>query len=146
MSLRELYQDIIVDHGKNPRNFSILKEANHHQEGYNPLCGDKVTLYVNECDGVVCDISFQGCGCAIAMASASLMTQIVKGKTVKEIAILFECFQQLVMKGDASSDNLGKLMAFRGVFEFPARVKCATLAWHTLKAVLANEKKPVSTE
>lgn len=145
MSLRDLYQEIIVDHGKQPRNFGVLPGANHSQAGHNPLCGDKLMIYVSEHDGVVEDVRFEGAGCAISVASASLMTEAVKGKKVSEIEKLFNHFHDLVTEGKESND-LGKLAAFSGVAEFPVRVKCATLAWHTLKAALENNPKPVSTE
>ncbi|HLB42272.1 MAG TPA: SUF system NifU family Fe-S cluster assembly protein [Gammaproteobacteria bacterium] len=148
MSLRELYQEMIVDHGKNPRNEGVLQYANHRHMGHNPLCGDKLTLHVFEQNGVVEDIRFEGMGCAIAMASASLMTESVKGKTVHEIAVLFDHFHHLVTRGNEknSENNMGKLAVFAGVSEFPIRVKCATLAWHTLKAALADDINQVSTE
>jgi nitrogen fixation NifU-like protein len=146
MSLRELYQEIIVDHGKEPRNFGVLPNANHCQAGHNPLCGDKLMLYVILHNGIVEDLRFDGTGCAISVASASLMTEAVKGKTIDEIEKIFERFHHLVTQGKESEDNIGKLAVFRGVAEFPVRVKCATLAWHTLKAALTNDPNPVSTE
>ncbi len=146
MSLRELYQEIIVDHGKSPRNLGKLAEANHSHLGRNPLCGDQLTVYVIEHDGRVVDIRFEGVGCAIAMASASLMTECTKGKTVADIKQLFADFHHLVTTGDAALTSLGKLEAFGGVAEFPVRVKCATLAWHTLQAALDNDTNPVTTE
>lgn len=146
MSLRELYQEIIVDHGKAPRNFGVLSNANHCQAGHNPLCGDKLMLYIIFQEGIVTDLRFEGSGCAISVASASLMTEVVKGKTLHEIEQLFENFHQLVTQGTQPTMSLGKLDAFSGVAEFPVRVKCATLAWHTLKAALTNNPSPVSTE
>lgn len=146
MSLRDLYQEIIIDHGKQPRNFGKLAQANHYQAGHNPLCGDKLTIYLYERNGIVEQIHFEGAGCAISVASASLMTEMVKGKSVEEIEKLFSGFHQLVTEGKESQDNLGKLVAFSGVAEFPIRVKCATLAWHTLKAALANDPQTVTTE
>ncbi|VVC74740.1 Zinc-dependent sulfurtransferase SufU [Aquicella siphonis] len=146
MSLRDLYQEIIVDHGKQPRNFGRLANANHCQAGHNPLCGDRLTLYVVEHNGRVEDVHFEGAGCAISVASASLMTEAVKGKSMDEINQLFELFHQLVTEGGEPRGNVGKLAAFSGVAEFPVRVKCATLAWHTLKAALANDPDPVTTE
>lgn len=146
MSLRELYQEIIVDHGKQPRNFGKLEHANHCQVGHNPLCGDRLTLYINERNGKVEDVHFEGAGCAISVASASLMTEAVKGKTIQEIDQLFEGFHHLVTEGKEPQEDLGKLAVFSGVAEFPVRVKCATLAWHTLKAALSNDPNPVSTE
>ena len=146
MSLRELYQEIIVDHGKQPRNFGKLENANHEHPGHNPLCGDKIMLYVHEQNGVIDAIKFEGSGCAISMASASLMTEVVKGKSTQEVNALFDSFHQLVTEGKSSDERLGKLAALAGVSEFPVRVKCATLAWHTLKAALLNDPKSVSTE
>lgn len=146
MSLRELYQEIIIDHGKQPRNFGTLENANHVQAGHNPLCGDKLMLYVCEDNGLVKDVCFEGNGCAISVASASLMTEVIKGKSTQEIETLFTAFHDLLTTGQEPSLDLGKLMALSGVAAFPIRVKCATLAWHTLKAALANENKTVSTE
>lgn len=147
--LRELYQEVILDHSKRPRNFRKMEEANRHSEGYNPLCGDRVSLYLNLEDGIVKDISFQGSGCAISTASASMLTESLKGKTTAEAEALFQRFHELVTgPPDEIPDveGLGKLAVFAGVREFPIRVKCATLAWHTLRAALAGEDKPVSTE
>lgn len=146
MSLRDLYQEIIVDHGKQPRNFGKLCDANHSQAGHNPLCGDKLMVYVLEQDGVVKDIQFEGEGCAISVASASLMTECVKGKSINDIQQLFDGFHYLVTEGKEPEINLGKLAVFSGVAEFPIRVKCATLAWHTLNAALANKAEAVTTE
>jgi nitrogen fixation NifU-like protein len=146
MSLRDLYQEIIIDHGKQPRNFGTLANANHQQAGNNPLCGDKMMLYVIEENGKVVDLRFEGAGCAISMASASLMSEAVKGKSIQDIQQLFNGFHFLVTEGKEPEIELGKLAVFAGVAEFPIRVKCATLAWHTLKAALANEINPVSTE
>lgn len=146
MSLRDLYQEIIVDHGKQPRNFGKLPNANHCQAGHNPLCGDKLMLYVLEKNGFVEDIHFEGAGCAISVASASLMTEAVKGKSIDAITKLFNLFHHLVTEGNESEEDIGKLTAFSGVAEFPVRVKCATLAWHTLMAALANDPNPVTTE
>lgn len=143
--LRELYQEIIIDHGRHPRNFGTLPEANHHKEGFNPLCGDKIHLHLLEKNGVVQQIRFEGCGCAISMASASLMSEALQGKSVAEIGELFAAFHALVLEGH-SSDKLGKLSILAGVREFPARVKCATLAWHTLNAALTDDTGIVSTE
>ena len=146
MSLRELYQEIIIDHSKEPRNVGKLMNANHCQAGHNPLCGDQLMVYVVEKNGVVQDIHFEGTGCAISVASASLMTESVKGKSVDDIHQLFEGFHYLVTKGEEPDIHLGKLAVFSGVAEFPVRVKCATLAWHTLKAALLNDTHPVTTE
>lgn len=146
MSLRELYQEMIVDHGKQPRNFGVLANANHEQVGHNPLCGDKLKVYVLEHNGIVEDVRFEGEGCAISMASASLMTEAVKGKPRAEIEHLFNGFHCLVTEGKEPAIDLGKLSVFSGVAEFPVRVKCATLAWHTLNAALAKHPSTVSTE
>ena len=146
--LDELYQQIILDHNKAPRNFGELADANRKAEGYNPLCGDRVTVYLTVEDGTIRDISFQGSGCAISTASASLMTEILKGKTEAETEDLFETFRGLVTgtTTESGSAKLGKLLAFQGVSEFPVRVKCATLVWHTLRAALQDKQQPVSTE
>ena len=126
--LRELYQDVIIEHSKRPRNFRPLGDAAHRAEGYNPLCGDTVTIYLTLDGDVVSDVSFQGHGCAISTASASVMTELLKGKT------------------RAEAERLGKLAVFAGVSEFPVRVKCATLCWHTARAALEGREEPVSTE
>ncbi len=148
--LQDLYQETIVDHSKRPRNFRRLEEATCNAEGYNPLCGDKVKIYVRVDGDRVSEISFEGSGCAISTASASLLTETLKGKTRAEAESLFQIFHGLVTKGPgaAPSSQLGKLAVFSGISGFPSRVKCATLAWHTLKAALAEQKKPepVSTE
>jgi len=146
MSLRDLYQEIIVDHAKEPRNFGKLEKAHHCQVGHNPLCGDKLIVYLIEQNGMVKDLQFEGEGCAISVASASLMTEAVKGKSVDEVKKLFGYFHLLVTEGKEPEADLGKLAVFAGVAEFPIRVKCATLAWHTLNAALNNDTKPVSTE
>ena len=145
--LRELYQDVILEHSKAPRNFRELPAANHKAEGYNPLCGDHFMLYLNLDGDLIRDIGFQGSGCAISKASASMMTQIVKGKSKQEAEKLFAKFHKLVT-GQANGDqvDVGKLAAFSGVSEFPVRVKCATLAWHTLHAALEGQQESVSTE
>lgn len=146
MSLRELYQEMIVDHGRHPRQFGVVPNANHIKQGYNPLCGDKLTVTILERDGVIDDIRFEGTGCAISVASASLMTEAVKGKRVEDVKHLFEHFHTLVTTGEEPTIDLGKLAVFAGVFEFPARVKCASLAWHTLNAALSDSNDAVSTE
>jgi nitrogen fixation protein NifU and related proteins len=145
--LRDLYQDVILEHSKAPRNYRELPAANHKAEGFNPLCGDHFTLYVNMEGDSIGDIGFVGSGCAISKASASMMTQSVKGKTKKEAEELFQQFHKLVT-GEANGNQaeLGKLAVFSGVSEFPVRVKCATLAWHTLKAALEGKQEAVSTE
>ncbi len=146
--LRELYQQIILDHNRAPRNFKEIDEATSVANGDNPLCGDKFKLYVRVKDDVIEDIGFQGSGCAISKASASLMTWTVKGKTVQEADELFSDFHSMIMGKDVITDRkqLGKLAAFSGVREFPARVKCATLSWHTLRAALSDAVSTVSTE
>lgn len=148
--LRDLYQDLILDHGRSPRNFRVLADANRKAEGFNPLCGDRLTLYLLVDDaGSVRDASFQGSGCAISKASASLMSAAVKGKTVAQVEELFRRFHALVTGepgGDAKPESLGKLAAFAGVREFPTRVKCASLPWHTLHAALHGEREPATTE
>jgi nitrogen fixation NifU-like protein len=147
--LRELYQELIIDHSKRPRNFKVLETADRKAEGYNPLCGDKVTVFLELEDERVKNASFQGSGCAISTASASVMTESVKGKTLAEVEALFDIFHQMVVGKPAatgSASELGKLAVFSGVSEFPARVKCATLAWHTLHAALQGAGETVSTE
>ncbi|HEY6853113.1 MAG TPA: SUF system NifU family Fe-S cluster assembly protein [Gemmatimonadales bacterium] len=146
--LRELYQQTILEHNRNPRNFKKLDAANRTAEGNNPLCGDRITLYVRLEDGVIREIGFQGSGCAISQASASLMTAAVQGKTAGEAETMFHQFHDMVAGGpDAPADpkTLGKLAAFAGVREFPARVKCANLSWHTLHAALQRQES-VTTE
>ncbi|MDR3478208.1 MAG: SUF system NifU family Fe-S cluster assembly protein [Gammaproteobacteria bacterium] len=147
-ALRELYQQVIVDHSKQPRNFGALDAANHSKEGFNPLCGDRLTVYILEQAGSIAKIQFVGCGCAISVASASLMTEVLTGKSQAEVNEIFNDFHQLVTLGHDAvlEEKLGKLAVLAGVAEFPARVKCATLAWHTLKAALADDAHTVSTE
>jgi nitrogen fixation NifU-like protein len=141
--LRDLYQEVILDHSKRPRNFRELPEASHHAEGFNPLCGDKATVYLNVGDGVVRDVSFKGAGCSISTASASMMTEALKGKTLVEAESLFDRFHELITSDPrtavAKGESLGKLAAFSGVCEFPVRVKCATLPWHTFRAALRGQ-------
>ena len=145
--LRELYQQVILDHNKSPRNFRKLEDANRASEGYNPLCGDHLHVYLKLDGDVIQDIGFQGSGCAISKASASLMSSAVKGKTKAEAEALFRKFHALVTEGAApDSEGLGKLAVFAGVREFPARVKCATLSWHTLHGALEAEDRIVSNE
>ncbi len=149
--LRELYQEVILDHSKRPRNLRGMPGANRRAEGYNPLCGDRATVYLELEGDVVKDASFQGMGCSISTASASMMTESVKGKTRAEVERLFETFHRLVTAPPGAAESapdpaLGKLAVFAGVSEFPVRVKCASLAWHTLKAALAGDTAPVSTE
>jgi nitrogen fixation NifU-like protein len=146
--LSELYQEVILDHNRKPRNFRKLSDANRSAEGFNPLCGDQLTVYLKlDEGGVIRDIAFQGSGCAISKASASLMTSALKGKTKLEAQELFERFRRLVTSGEETDPaRLGALAVFAGVREFPARVKCASLAWHTLHAALAGEGDRVTTE
>lgn len=149
--LRELYQELILDHTKKPRNFGPLPGANRRAEGYNPLCGDRATVFVRLEGDKVADVRFQGAGCSISTASASMMTESIKGKTRAEADKLFDRFHQLITSDPTraaqnAAPELGKLAVFSGVCEFPVRVKCASLAWHTLKAALAGEDTPVSTE
>jgi nitrogen fixation NifU-like protein len=146
--IKDLYQQVIVDHSKRPRNFRRLEGATRKVDGYNPLCGDKITIYLKVEDGVVKDISFEGTGCAISTASASLLTESLKGKTLSDAEALFESFHGLVtgLEPPAEAPKLGKLAVFSGVCDYPTRVKCATLAWHTLHAALAGEDGKVSTE
>lgn len=145
--LRNLYQEVIVDHSKHPHNFKKMEDANKTGEGYNPLCGDRLNLYLKVKDGKISDASFEGQGCAISTASASLMTDTLKGKTVEQAEKIFEEFHKLVTEGEEPDEShLGKLSVFAGVSEFPARVKCATLCWHTLKAALHDENSAAKTE
>jgi nitrogen fixation NifU-like protein len=144
--LNDLYQEVILDHNRRPRNFHAIADASHTAEGYNPLCGDRLTLYLKVDGGIVTDVSFEGAGCAISKASASLMTDAVKGKSVAEARALFDRFHRMVTTPpEQPVEDLGKLSAFAGVREFPVRVKCASLAWHTLKAAMASETR-TSTE
>ena len=147
--LQDLYQEVILDHNKSPRNYHVMKDADFSIEGFNPLCGDHYTVYVKMEDDVIADVSFEGAGCAISKSSASVMTQIVKGKTKSEVERLFNEFHRLVKgqlpQGEAA-ERLGKLAVFSGVSEFPARVKCASLPWHTLKAAVEMKREVVTTE
>jgi nitrogen fixation NifU-like protein len=148
-SLRDLYQEVILDHNRSPRNFRVMEKPTRSVEGYNPLCGDHYTIYVCLDGDVIRDVSFQGAGCAISKASASVMSSIMKGKTTKEAEELFANFHKLVTKGVGGEDELeelGKMAAFAGVSEFPARVKCASLPWHTLHAALGSSETKVTTE
>jgi nitrogen fixation NifU-like protein len=147
--LRELYQEVILDHNKRPRNFRVIDNATRTAKGHNPLCGDRLTLYVTLDGDRIADAAFEGTGCAISKASASLMTETIKGKTLVEADALFERFHALVTApsdAPASSEGLGKLAVFAGVREYPARVKCASLAWHTLKNAVADPEHVASTE
>ena len=147
--ISQLYQDMILDHNKNPRNFGALKPCTHFAEGYNPLCGDHLNVYAIMDGEVLKDVHFDGNGCAISKSSASIMTQLVKGKSKQEIKELFSVFQHLVtapMEEEADADKLGKLIVFAGVKEFPSRIKCASLAWHTLLSALENKYNVISTK
>jgi nitrogen fixation NifU-like protein len=146
--LRDLYQEVILDHNKKPRNHGKLDDANRELEGYNPLCGDRLTIYLRVEDGVVQAVRFEGSGCAISTASTSMMTEAVKGKPEADVRALFDRFHALVTgkAASGSEDDLGKLRVFAGVSEFPIRVKCATLAWHTLIAALEGQEQSVTTE
>ncbi len=146
--LSDLYQEVILEHNKNPRNFREIENADKVAEGHNPLCGDQLSLYVSMENDTLKDVAFKGSGCAISKASASMMTQVVKGKTREEAEVLFDEFHRMVtgrLDVEEDENKLGKLKIFAGVLEFPARVKCASLSWHTLHAALNNETE-VSTE
>ena len=144
--LSDLYQEVILDHNRRPRNFHALADASHSAEGYNPLCGDRLTLYLRMTGDVISDVAFEGAGCAISKASASMMTDAIKGRTVAEAAALFDRFHRMVTTPpDRVVEDMGKLSCLAGVREFPVRVKCASLAWHTLKAAMEHKSK-VSTE
>lgn len=148
MDLRELYQEVILDHNKRPRNFRVPDPVNRKAEGYNPLCGDKITVFMYVEGDIIKDLGFQGTGCAISKASASMMTDALKGKTMEQASALFDKFHVLVTgpATAAESDELGKLAVLGGVREYPMRVKCASLAWHTMKAAMQAEHDVVSTE
>jgi nitrogen fixation NifU-like protein len=146
MDLNDLYRDVIVDHNRSPRNFRRIAPADFSAEGYNPLCGDRLDITIKMRDGVIGDIAFEGTGCAISVASASLMTEALKGKTVAEAEALFTGFHTLVTGGQTDGgDGLGKLAVLAGVRQYPSRVKCATLCWHTLNAAL-HGRREASTE
>ena len=145
--LSDLYQEVILDHGRNPRNFRTMADATASAEGLNPLCGDHYQVFLRLDGDRVADVSFQGSGCAISKASASLMSQVLKGKTAADAEDLFQRFHRMVVDGDATqADGLGKLAVLKGVADFPTRVKCASLAWHALHAALHGEQKPATTE
>jgi nitrogen fixation NifU-like protein len=147
--LRDLYQETILDHGRHPRNLRAVDDADHRADGHNPLCGDRLTLYVKAPAGVVEDIAFEGAGCAISTASASMMTEALRGKRIEECNALFEAFHDLLtgkLDPAEAAPILGKLQVFAGVRDFPVRVKCATLAWHTLRAALEDRGNAVTTE
>jgi nitrogen fixation NifU-like protein len=146
--LNELYQEVILDHNRRPRNFRTIEPSSHRAAGHNPLCGDRLSLYVQVDAGQISDVAFQGSGCAISKASASLMTDAIKGKTIVEARDLFEHFHAMITSDTESvAEDMGKLSVLSGVREFPTRIKCASLAWHTMKAAVAHETDaPVSTE
>ncbi|MGZ6124549.1 MAG: Fe-S cluster assembly sulfur transfer protein SufU [Myxococcales bacterium] len=146
--LRDLYQEVVVDHSRKPRNFRKLEGANRRAEGVNPLCGDQITVYVKLSGDVIEDIGFEGAGCAISKASASMMTGAVKNRTRAEAEALFQSVHAMLTEGPGKVDleKLGKIAALSGVWEYPARVKCASLAWHTLRSALEGAETPVSTE
>lgn len=148
-ALNELYQQVILDHNRAPRNYRKMEDATKRVEGYNPLCGDHFTVYVKVDGDRIVDVSFEGAGCAISKASASVMSAMVKSRTIAEAEELFGEFHRLVkgeLRGEEEIERLGKLAAFAGVSEFPARVKCASLAWHTLHAALSSSEQSISTE
>ena len=144
--INDLYQETILDHSRSPRNFRLLEDANRQAEGYNPLCGDRCKVFLKEHAGVIDKLTFQGSGCAISTASASLMSEVLKGKTIVEAETLLAKFHDLLTTDQPIPADLGKLVVFSGVREFPSRVKCATLAWHTLRAALRGAGEGVSTE
>jgi len=144
--IKDLYQEVILDHSKRPRNFRTLEEANRSAEGYNPLCGDRCKIFLKEAGGVIDRLAFQGSGCAISTASASLMTEVLKGKTIAEAEDLSEKFNDLLTKDQALPDGLGELTVFSSVRNYPVRVKCATLPWNTLRAALRGSGQVVSGE
>ena len=144
--MRDLYQEVILDHNKRPRNFRVITEPTHTANGLNPLCGDRVSVYLDIQEGVIKDIAFQGAGCAISSASASLMTEALKGKRVDDVAPLFDAFHTVVTSDGECPRGLGKLSVLAGVRDYPSRVKCATLAWHAVRAALEEHQQPVVTE
>ncbi|HLD16702.1 MAG TPA: SUF system NifU family Fe-S cluster assembly protein [Coxiellaceae bacterium] len=144
--LNELYQSLIIDHSRHPKNFGMMEQATAEQRGYNPVCGDELTVYLKEKNDIVEAIQFQGHGCAISIASASLMTETVKGKTKTETLHLFKTMHDLLTGQPVNEALVGKCLALQGVSHYPMRVKCASLAWHTLKAALQHQPETVSTE
>ncbi len=150
LDLRELYQEVIVDHNRNPRNFGKLEDATQIADGYNPLCGDKLVLYLKIQDDVVTDLRFDGAGCAISVASSSLMTDALRGKTIQQAKQLFQDFHDLIVQEEEINtekiQGLGKLAALSGVKAYPSRVKCATLCWHTLQSILDGNISTATTE
>ncbi len=146
--LSDLYQEILLEHNSKPRNFRKVEEANQTSEGYNPLCGDQITLYLKVVDGVIDDVGFQGTGCAISRASASMMTQSIKGQSLERAQEIFDAFHHMITEpdGELDLDTLGDLETLSGISEYPTRIKCAVLAWHTMKAALSGETTEVTTE
>ena len=146
--LSDLYQEILLEHNSKPRNFRKLEDASYTAEGYNPLCGDQITLYLKLVDGVVSDVAFQGVGCAISRASASMMTQSIKGKSLDEAKGIFNAFHEMLTHPDTEPDydTLGDLETLAGVNEYPTRIKCAVLPWHTMRSALSNDGQTVTTE
>ena len=146
--LNDLYQEILLEHNSKPRNFREVEEANRTSEGYNPLCGDQITLYLKVVDGVIDDVGFQGSGCAISRASASMMTQSIKGESIERAQEIFDAFHHMIVEPgvELDYDTLGDLETLSGINEYPTRIKCAILAWHTMKAALAGEDTPITTE
>lgn len=146
--LNELYQEILLEHNSKPRNFRQVEEANQTAEGYNPLCGDQITLYLKVQDGLIADVGFQGTGCAISRASASMMTQSIKGQSIERAEEIFEAFHQMITEpgADLDYDTLGDLETLAGVKEYPTRIKCAILAWHTMRTALHGDADTVTTE
>lgn len=146
--LSDLYQEILLEHNSKPRNFRKVEEANQTSEGYNPLCGDQITLYLKVVDGVINDVGFQGSGCAISRASASMMTQSIQGQSVERAQEIFDAFHHMITEpgSELDYDTLGDLETLSGINEYPTRIKCAVLAWHTMKAALAGESNEVTTE
>ena len=146
--LSDLYQEILLEHNSKPRNFRKVEEANQTSEGYNPLCGDQITLYLKVVDGVVDDVGFQGSGCAISRASASMMTESIKGQSVEKVEEIFEAFHHMIIEpgGELDYDTLGDLETLSGINEYPTRIKCAVLAWHKMKAALIGDADSVTTE
>ena len=146
--LSDLYQEILLEHNSKPRNFRKVEEANRTSEGYNPLCGDQITLYLKVVDGVIDDIGFQGTGCAISRASASMMTQSIKGQSLERAQEIFDAFHHMITEpdGELDLDTLGDLETLSGISEYPTRIKCAVLAWHTMKAALTGDNEGITTE
>ena len=144
--LQELYQEMVMDHNRRPRNAKILEDATGSAEGFNPLCGDQITVYLKVDDDEIVDVGIQAIGCAISKASASMMSESVKGKSVEEAEQIFKVFRQMITAKDYDEDTLGDLEILSGVSQYPARIKCAVLSWHALESVLKNDRETVSTE